>query len=70
MKDDELIALLRKAAAALDEEAAWLVDVDVNDRGQQTPSLPARDQPYFDAVTDTARSLRGLVEMVQARQSR
>ena len=70
MKDDELIALLRKAAAALDEEAAWLVDVDVNDRGQQTPSLPARDQSYFDAVTDTARSLRGLVEMVQARQSR
>ncbi len=46
------------------------MDVDINDRGQQRPSIPACDRDYFEAVTETAKSLRGLVEMVQARQSR
>lgn len=68
MTDTELIALLQSAARALDEEAAWLVDVDVNDRGQQKPSIPAADQPYFDAVCETAQSLRAFIEVIQARK--
>lgn len=68
MTDADLIALLLTTTKALDEEAAWLVDVDIDDRGQQKPSIPAADQPYFDAITETAQALRGLVEMIKARQ--
>jgi hypothetical protein len=68
MTDAELIAVLEKATNALDEEAAWLVDVDVNDGGQQRPSIPAHDQPYFDAVTEQAQGLRELIAMIEARR--
>ena len=37
MTDAELIALMQQAAAALDAEAAGLVDVELTDRGQQKP---------------------------------
>jgi hypothetical protein len=70
MPDAELIALLQQTANALDAEAAWLVDVDITDRGQQRPSIPAADRDYFDAVTETAQAVRSLVEMIQARQAR
>lgn len=70
MTDADLIALLQSAAKGLEAEAAWLVDVDVNDRGQQKPSIPAIDQPYFDAVVETAQSLRDLVERIRSRQAR
>jgi hypothetical protein len=67
MTDADLIALLRKAATALDEESAWLVDVDVNDLGQQRPSIPKRDQPYYEAICEQAQNLRELVAMIEAR---
>jgi hypothetical protein len=68
MPDADLIALLWKAADALDEEAAWIVDVDVDDRGRSKPSIPRADQPYFQAVTETAQSIRDLVELIRARR--
>lgn len=70
MPDAELLDLLRNAATALDAEAAWLVDVDVDDRGRSKPSIPVRDQRYFDAVRETAQAVRDLIAMVEARQSR
>ena len=70
MTDADLLALMQQAASALDVEAAWLVDVDITDRGQQKPSVPARDRDYFDAVTDTAQAVRDLIAMVEARQAR
>lgn len=66
--DADLIELLNRAAAALDEEAAWCVDVDVDDRGVQRPSIPARDRHFFEAVSEQAQGLRDLVELVRARQ--
>lgn len=68
MPDAELLTLLQSAATALDAEAAWIVDVDVDDRGRSKPSIPARERDYFDAVTETAQAIRDLVEMIQARQ--
>jgi len=68
MTDAELVALLEKAAQALDEEAAWLVDVDFNERGQERPSVPHRDRPLFDALCEQAQGLRELVEMIRARR--
>lgn len=68
LTDAELLDLLNRTASALDAEAAWLVDVDVNDRGQQKPSIPVRDRDFFDAVNDTAQAARDLIEMVQARR--
>lgn len=38
------------------------------DRGQQRPSIPARDRDYWDAITETAQAVRGLMELVQARR--
>ncbi len=70
LTDADLIDLLHKAADALDQEAAWLVDVDVDDRGRSWPSVPKADQPFCDAVCETAQAVRDLVAMVQARQSR
>jgi hypothetical protein len=70
LTDADLIALLNQAAHALDEEAAWVVDVDVDDRGRQKPSIPVRDREYFDTVTEQAQGLRALVEMIKARQAR
>lgn len=70
LTDADLLALLQQAANALDAEAAWVVDADVDDRGRSKPSIPVADRDYFDAVTETAQAVRGLVEMIQARQSR
>lgn len=70
LTDAALLELLQNTATTLDEEAAWIVDVDVDDRGRSKPSIPARDQPYFDAVTETAQAVRDLIEMVQARQEK
>ena len=67
LNDIDLIALLDEAAKALDAEAAYLIDVDIDDRGRQRPSVPAGDRDFFDAVTDQARGLRELVEMVRSR---
>lgn len=67
MPDAELLALLLKTANALAAEAAWVVDVDVDDRGQQKPSIPTRDRDYFDALNEAAQAVRDLIEMVQAR---
>jgi hypothetical protein len=69
MTDADLISLLDRTAAALDEEVAWLVDVDVDDRGRSRPSIPAADREFFDAVTEQAQALRGLVGMVRQRQA-
>lgn len=68
MTDKDLIDQLTRSAAALDEEAAWLVDVDIDDRGRQRPTIPARYREFFEAVTDQAQSLRGLVAMIEARR--
>lgn len=70
LTDADLLELLQKTATALYAEAAWIVDVDVDDRGRSKPSIPKADQPYFTAVTETAQAVRDLIEMVQARQSR
>mgnify|MGYP003555156558 CR=1 FL=1 len=67
MPNDELAALLERTALALDEEAAWLVDVDTDDRGGSKPSVPARDRGYFDTLAEEAQSLRALAEVVKAR---
>jgi hypothetical protein len=67
MTDAELIGVLETAAKALDEEAAWIVDVDVDDHGRSKPSIPERDRPYFDAVCEQAQDLRSLVEMIRHR---
>lgn len=66
--DAELVAVLKSAVVALDTEAAWLVDVDYTDRGQQRPSIPVGDRPYFDAATETAQAIRELIETFKARQ--
>lgn len=66
MTDADLLALLQSAAMALDEEAALIVDVDVDDRGRSKPSIPKADRDYFAAVNDTAQAVRDLIEMVQA----
>ena len=68
MNDDTLVKTLNLTIEAIEREAVDLVDVDFDDRGQQKPSIPAADQPYFDATTETAQALRGLVEMIKARQ--
>ena len=68
LTDDALIELLSQTAKALDEEAAFLVDVDVDDRGVQRPSIPAGDRSFFEAVSEQAQSLRDLVEMIRERQ--
>lgn len=68
MTDADLIDLLTRTAAALDEEAAWVVDVDLDVRGRQRPAIPPRDREFFDAVTEQAQSLRGLVTMIEARR--
>lgn len=70
LTDADLLELLQKTSTALDEEAAWSVDADVDDRGRSKPSIPKADQPYFDAVTEAARAFRDLIQMVQARQAR
>jgi hypothetical protein len=67
MPDNELCDLLRRAAGALDAEAAYLVDVDMDDRGNQRPSVPAADRNYFDALAETAEALRDLLEMTCGR---
>jgi hypothetical protein len=67
MADADLIELLTRTISALDEEAAWVVDVDVDDRGRSKPSVPAPDRDYFDAVTEQAQSLRNLVLLIQDR---
>lgn len=68
LTDADLIELLNRAADALDEEAAWLVDVDVDDQGVQRPSIPAGDREFFEAVSEQAAALRDLVEMTRERQ--
>lgn len=68
LTDAALIELLNRAAAALDEEGAFLVDVDIDDWGVQRPSIPVSDRPFFEAVTEQAAALRDLVELVRARQ--
>jgi hypothetical protein len=67
VKDPELLDLLTKTAAALDEEAAWLVDVDIDGHGRDKPTVPAADMPYREAVTDTAEELRTVAGMLKAR---
>jgi len=67
MKDAELIELLTRAASALDEEAAWLVDVDVDDRGRSTPSIPVADRQYWDTLNEQAQALRELVKQIKER---
>jgi hypothetical protein len=67
LTDADLIDLLKKTTAAIDEEAAWLVDVDMNDEGQQRHSIPAHDRRFFDALSEQAQSLRSLIELIQAR---
>lgn len=71
LTDADLIDLFRKAADALDKEAAWIVDVDVDvdvdDRGRSKPSIPRADQPYYEAVTEIAQAVRDLIVMIQAR---
>lgn len=69
MTDADLIAVLEEAAHALDEEAAFVIDVEVDDRGRSRGTVPARDQHYFEAVTETAGSLRCLVEMIRRRRT-
>lgn len=68
LTDTDLIELLNRAAAALDEEAAWLVDVDIDDRGVQRPSIPVGDRGYFETMTEQAAALRDLVELIRERQ--
>lgn len=68
LTDADLLALLTKTATALDEEAAWVVDVDITDQGRQKPSIPASDRDYFDAVCETAQAVRDLIELIQARR--
>jgi hypothetical protein len=68
LTDTDLIQQLLKTANALDEEVAWLVDVDVDDRGVQRPSIPARDRSYYEAVSEQAEGLRDLVALVRERQ--
>jgi len=68
LTDTDLIELLLKAADALNEEAAWCIDVDVDDRGVQRPSIPARDREFFEAVGEQAEGLRDLVGMIRERQ--
>ncbi len=70
MTDAELTALLLRAVDALDTEAAWLVDVDIDDRGRQRPSIPARDREFFDALNEQAEELRALAELIRARRAR
>ena len=47
MTDADLIDLLTRAVAALDEEAAWLVDVDTDSHGR---SKPLTVQRYGDRI--------------------
>ena len=68
LTDTDLIELLLKAANALDEEAAWCIDVDVDDRGVQRPSIPAADRSFYEAVSEQAQGLRDLVVLVRERQ--
>lgn len=68
LTDAALIDLLLRTAGALDEEAAWLVDVDVDDHGRAKPTIPAGDRGYFEAVAEQAAALRELVELVRARR--
>lgn len=68
LTDTALIELLLKAAAALDEEVAWCIDVDMDDRGVQRPSIPARDREFFEAVSEQAEGLRDIVALVRERQ--
>lgn len=67
MTDADLIDVLETAAHALDEEAAFVIDVDVDGYGRSKPMIPARDRPYYDAVTEQAQALRELIAMIQAR---
>ena len=68
LTDTDLIELLLKAANALDSEAAWIVDVDIDDQGVQRPSIPTRDRSFFEAVSEQAQELRDLVEVIRERQ--
>jgi len=67
MTDAELIELLNRAASALEEEAAWLVDVDVDDYGRGKPSIPVDDRPYHEALGEHAQALRELISVMQDR---
>ena len=68
LTDADLLELLLRTATALDEEAALIVDVDVDDYGRSKPSIPASDREYFAAVTETAQAVRDLIAMVEARR--
>lgn len=68
LTDDALIELLNRTIDALQHEAAWLIDADVDDYGRSRPSIPLADRDYFDAVTEEAAALRGLVEVIRERQ--
>ena len=67
MSDADLCDLLQRAACALDCEQAWLVDVEHDDRGRSKPSVPPRDRDLFDALGETAESLRGLIALIHQR---
>lgn len=68
LTDADLIELLNRTADALQHEAAWLIDADVDDEGRSKPSIPLADRDYFDAVTEEAAALRDLVKVIRERQ--
>ena len=68
MTNTELIRLLERTAGALDEECAWLVDVDFDDRGRERTRVAPDDREYFDSLVEQVQALRGLVKLIQARQ--
>jgi len=68
LTDANLIELLTRTADALQHEAAWLIDADVDDYGRSRPSIPARDRSYYEAVSEQAEGLRDFVALVRERQ--
>lgn len=70
MPDENLIELLQKSAMALEEEAAYLLDLDIDDEGGSRPAVPAMDIGHFAMLTEQARSIREMIETIRSRRTR
>lgn len=68
MNADPLVDALRAAIEEIEREAIDLVEVDHDGRGRSKPIIAGRDREYFSVLTEEAQSLRGLVEVIKARQ--
>lgn len=69
MHDDPLLEALVTAIEEIERQMIDLVDVDHDHMGRQKPTIPVRDREFFSVLTDNGRSLRALVEIVEARRA-